>query len=356
MEKDVLATQIFELAQRNLVTQSSDLSLGTIAQMVEERAVEINPAFQRRERWDVEKQSALIESFILNIPVPPVYLAEENFGSYTAIDGQQRLRAINDFMYGRLKLVGLEEFKEINGFYFSDLPNEIGNTLRIRPFVRVIMLLKQSNPNLKYEVFVRLNRGGQPLNAQEIRNSAFRGPLNDAVFKMAENRFLMKQLKSSDKKSGAYREMVDAEFVLRFLTLRHANGSYSGSLLKSMDEFMDEYRYADVQFIQEQERIFQTAIERCETIWGEFAFMRPEGHGWRQQALAGMFDAEMLAVCDISQQEFSQVVSRKLDVIERTRGLFNDRKFDESVRQATNTPSRIRYRVKMVSDVIRTYR
>src|SRR5690242_16257498 len=87
----------FNEAQSQLVTQTADLPLGTLADMVDTGAIDLEPSFQRRERWSPDKQSALIESFLVNVPVPPVYLAEETSGKYTAIDGKQRLRAISDF-------------------------------------------------------------------------------------------------------------------------------------------------------------------------------------------------------------------------------------------------------------------
>ncbi|MBX5148960.1 DUF262 domain-containing protein [Rhizobium lentis] len=85
--------------------QTADLPLGTLADMVETGAIDLQPGFQRRERWSLDKQSALIESFLLNVPVPPVYLAEEDEGTYTAIDGKQRLKAIADYINGRLSLI-----------------------------------------------------------------------------------------------------------------------------------------------------------------------------------------------------------------------------------------------------------
>jgi hypothetical protein len=94
-------------AQRSLVLQAADFSLETIAQMVDSEAIDISPSYQRRERWKRDKQSALIESFLLNIPVPPVYLAEEEFGRYSIIDGKQRLTAIRDFMRGEFPPDGL---------------------------------------------------------------------------------------------------------------------------------------------------------------------------------------------------------------------------------------------------------
>src|SRR5262249_53129322 len=151
---------------------------------------------------------------------PPVYLAEEDDGTYTAIDGKQRLRAIADFMSNKLKLRNLERLETAEGLTFADLPQEIANALKLRPYIRVVTLLKQTQSALKYEVFLRLNRGGEILNQQEIRNVAFRGSLNDAVYKLSENDFLKRQLKIVSTSSSAFRDMSDAEYVLRFLTLR----------------------------------------------------------------------------------------------------------------------------------------
>ncbi|MGM4907808.1 DUF262 domain-containing protein [Tardiphaga sp. 866_E4_N2_1] len=177
----------FNEAQAQLVVQTADLPLGTLAGMVDSGAIDLQPGFQRRERWNTEKQSALIESFLLNVPVPPVYLAEEEIGTYTAIDGKQRLRAIADFIGNRLPLRHLDRLDDVEGLYFRDLPPEITNALLLRPFLRVVTLLKQTNVTLKYEVFLRLNRGGESLNAQEIRNVAFRGSMNEAIYALADS-------------------------------------------------------------------------------------------------------------------------------------------------------------------------
>jgi hypothetical protein len=188
---------LFNEAQSRLVVQTADLPLGTLAGMVEQAAIDLTPGFQRRERWDPDKQSALIESFLLNVPVPPVYLAEEPDGTYTAIDGKQRLRAISEFMSNRLKLRNLERLEAAEGLVFNDMPPEIANALKLRPYIRVVTLLKQTHASLKYEVFLRLNRGGEILNHQEIRNVAFRGSLNNEIYSLSDNVFLKNQLKIS---------------------------------------------------------------------------------------------------------------------------------------------------------------
>jgi hypothetical protein len=196
-----LIVERFEKAQDRLVLQQSDLALESLAAMVDAKAVDTQPHYQRRDRWTPIKRSALIESFLLNIPVPPIYLAEDDFGTYSVIDGKQRLTAIRDFMRNELALSRLETFTQLEGLTFEELPAELRNALQIRPYLRVVTLLKQSDPELKYDVFERLNTGGERLNAQEIRNVAFQGPLNDLIYgELCEAPFLLGQLKITEPK------------------------------------------------------------------------------------------------------------------------------------------------------------
>lgn len=338
----------FRRAQADLVVQMSDLPLGTLAGMVDEGAIDLQPGFQRRERWHSDKQSALIESFLINVPVPPIYLSEEFDGTYTAIDGKQRLRAVTDFITGKLRLRNLDRIPQAEGLYFRDLPTEIQNSFRLRPFLRVVTLLKQTDPTLKYEVFLRLNRGGERLNAQEIRNVAFRGPLNDLIYELAENPYLKIQLKIFSNSASAYREMSDAEYVLRFLTLSSRLEGFSGSLVKEMDGFMQENQFAGAGELQDLSFKFLQALHRVDAIWGVAAFKRPEGAGWRDQTLAGMYDAQMLACDRLSDVEFEFALHNSLNIVDATRELFSEDDFDKAVRTGTNTPARIRYRVDAI--------
>src|SRR5665647_486672 len=229
--------QKFETAQNSLVLQQSDLSLQSISDMVDSGSIDISPKYQRRERWGEIKNSGLIESFLLNIPVPPIYLAEDEYGVYSVIDGKQRVTAINKFLKGKLTLRGLEKFPELEGFTFSKLPTSLSNALKIRPYLRVVTLLRQSDPDLKHEVFLRLNKAGVVLNSQEIRNVAFRGKFNDMIFDLSGSKYLVKQLKST-KESKIYREMIDVQYVLRFFTVKAYWDSFPGNMDLAMDRFM----------------------------------------------------------------------------------------------------------------------
>lgn len=350
-DRDHLA-ELFNRAQSNLVVQTSDLPLATLAGMVEEGAIDLEPGFQRRERWTQQGQSLLIESFLMNVPVPPVYLAEETSGTFTAIDGKQRLRAIADFINGRLKLRGLESFRDAEGLVFAQMPTEIINSFRLRPYIRVVTLLKQTDETLKYEVFLRLNRGGEALTPQEIRNVAFRGVINDTIYALSEEPFLRQQLKIKDEKSAAYRLMQDAEYVLRFMALDTDLEGFRGSLSKAMDDFMLKTLHSSGTKALELGQRFKLALDRCQALWEEKAFRRPDGPSWRDQTLAGMYDAQMLSCVRINEEEFRRACKGKNALLQRTRDLFEEQDFDESVRSGTNTPARIQYRVKRMNEIL----
>ena len=342
----------FDQSQNDLVLQTSDFSLQGLKDMVDSEIIDLAPKYQRRERWEVERQSELIELFLLNVPVPPIYLAEEEYGIYSIIDGKQRITAVSDYLNNSFPLKGLEEFPELNGARFRELPKTLQNALKVRPYLRVITLLKQSHPRLKYEVFIRLNRGGVRLNNQEIRNVAFRGPLNDAIYEAATTELLRIALKIDGPKSAAYQQMQDAEFVLRFLTLNRSWLNFSGSLSRSMDSFMLENSRLDEDAVAALVAPFHKAIQRTSTLWGENAFQRWDGQKWRQQALAGLYDAEMIAAAMLTDEQVSAVAKSRSDVLEATKDLFNQPEFEEAVRLGTNTPSRIRFRIQEISSML----
>ncbi|WP_405967252.1 DUF262 domain-containing protein [Streptomyces sp. NBC_00015] len=354
MQGDDKVLERFRRAQESLVLQSSDLPLQTISGMVQAAAIDIDPAYQRRERWSVEKQSALIESFLINIPIPPVYLSEEDYGRYSVIDGKQRITAIHKFLTGQLILKGVVELPELNGRTFEQIPEALKQTLTVRPYLRVVTLLKQSDPELKYEVFTRLNSGGERLEAQEIRNVAFRGPLNDLIYELAEAPFLKQQLKITSSKSAAYADMTDAEYVLRFFTLRDNWEVFSGSLARSMDGFMLANHRRGVIFREDLHSSFLDALDLCQRIWGKNAYRRPTAPGvWRDQTLAGMYDAQMVAVSTLSDQQRIHALRSASEIARVTQNEFlTDSQFEKSVRVATNTPSSVVYRIRKVRDIL----
>ena len=343
-------------AQNQLVIQSSDLSLGSISSMVESGAIDIAPPYQRRERWNEQKKSALIESFLLNIPVPPIYLAEDEYGKYSIIDGKQRITSIYEFMSREMKLSSLEDFKALEGITFNQLPPEMQNTLAIRPYLRVTTLLKQSHKSLKYEVFKRLNTGGDTLLAQELRNVLYRGLLNDLIINLSENSILHQQLKIDEKKkkeNKLYREMVDVEYVLRFFTLRETWQDFGGNFKVAMDKFMEDNQNADDQKCQELREIFEESISLCSQIWGKQAFMRPSGKSVRNLVVQGFYDLQMVSV-SLFLKHKNIIDDNKSKQIrdEFTKEYEEDKKFEDSIRKFTSNPENVEYRIKKMNEIL----
>ncbi len=341
--------EAFRDAQNAAVLEVADQGLLTLANLVESGAIDVSPQFQRRDRWNAEKQSLLIESFLSNIPVPPVYLSEDSaiLGSYAVIDGKQRLTSVTTFFRDELVLRGLERLPMLNGLSYSQLPVQIRNPLGMKA-LRTTTLLRQSHPDLKHEVFLRLNTGGEVLNHQEIRNVAYRGPLNETIYALAENEFLRHQLKVTPPSSSAYRQMVDAEFVLRFLALTAGWRRFRGDLRGTMDSYMQQHRFTSQDTLIALRNEFEHCIGAAEAIWGQQAFKRPG----RDQALAGLYDAQMIALHELGSKYHGRLVARREAIQEKTAALFDDPAFDEAVRIGTNTPARLSARVNMMAEAL----
>lgn len=341
-------------AQNRLVFQSSDLSLESISSMVKAEAINIKPKYQRRERWDKTKQSALIESFLLNIPVPPIFLAEDEYGKYSVIDGKQRITAIYNFIGLDQPLQKLEKFVEIENLTFEQLPTQLNNALRIRPYVRVITLLNQSDPSLKLEVFNRLNTGGDRLLPQEIRNAAYGGEFNDLLVKLSEHPFLRKQFNLDNDKtrenSKLYREMLDVEYVLRFFTLRDTWDAFTGNMRVAMDRYMEKNYLEKGLHLERLEKIYNDTIEVCEIIWGDEAFQRPDG---RKEIIQGIFDVQTVSLSLFVEQNKKALIDNK-DIIKTNfeNSYRDDKEFENSIRQFTSNIKQVNYRISTMNNII----
>lgn len=335
----------------DLVVQSSDMALMNVASLAHSGALDLSPRFQRRNRWDKVRQSRLIESFLLNIPVPPVYLAEDKRGRFSVIDGKQRLTAISQFLNNEYRLSNLEFMPILEGLFFDGLSPSLQGALNMRP-LRAVTIMRQTPEWMKYEVFIRLNTGGQPLNYQEIRNVAFPGLLNDAIISVSEDEFLHRQLKIRSENSSAYAVMADVSYVLRFLALSADWYEFSGNLQGTLNKFMlDHYKEPHREVDQHIQR-FLRSLRSCEAIWGEIAFKRFDGRQWRDQIIGGVYDAQMIACYLVDDEILEAVRRRHVEAVSNMAILFKDPDFDASVRIGTNNPNKVRYRIQRVRDML----
>jgi Protein of unknown function DUF262 len=344
--------EFWKKKQREIVTSVVDYNLSTLADLVEDSAIDANPAYQRRNRWDDERSSKLIESFLMNVPVPPVFLNEGEFGHYSIIDGKQRLTAITNFLKGRLRLTGLSVFSDVNDMTIADLPAGLRSIIKTRPTLRAVIILPQSDQDIKFEVFQRLNTGGVRLNAQEIRNSAFTGPLNDLILELSADKDFHRMLGIKRRDTSAiYREMRDAEFVLRYFTFRTTWKTFSGGMKRNMDSFMANNRNMPEAQLTAFARDFRRTLKAVEAVFGENCFRRwvPEKKMWRKQVLAAIFDAQMFA-CSRLDPASAATVSQK--IVSEFKKLFSDDAFRGSIDAATNTPNLFKYRIRALQDLV----
>ncbi len=340
--------------QRELITSTVDYNLESLSQLINKRTIDLAPKYQRRFRWDENRKSKLIESFLMNVPIPPIFLNEDDYGKYSVIDGKQRLSAINDYLSGKLTLKGLEVFKDLNDLNFFDLPIEFQNSLKIRANIRAIIILRQSDKDIKYEVFQRLNTGGVKLNAQEIRNSAFPSKLNDKVLELSESRMFHKMLGIKSKtNSRIYQEMFDAELVLRFFAVKDIWKKYPGGLKKILDSFLDDNQKMKESDVDTLTNDFVNTLSNVEQVFGaDGSFRRwiPTSNKWKQKVSAPLFDALMFSCYKKDKQVLAK---SKQAILDDYKDLFtNDQNFLQSIESSTGTPNRFIYRCQTIENII----
>ena len=166
--------------KRYLNTMSYDYSVQYIYDLIKKGKIILEVPFQRKQIWKNDKASSLIESIIMNVPIPPLYFAEEENGNWLVLDGLQRLSSIRNFYDNEFALTKLEVLTDLNKMKYKDLPPK-SKSLLDDGMLRVNVIKKDSHRDIKYDIFMRLNRGAVTLNYQELRNCMYRGNLNDAA-------------------------------------------------------------------------------------------------------------------------------------------------------------------------------
>src|SRR5690606_6802126 len=178
-----------------IVTEQARYPLSSIVTMLSSQDYSLNPEFQRRHRWNIQQKSRLIESFIMNVPIPPIFLYEDSYSHYEVMDGLQRLTAIYEFYSNKFALEGLEQWPELNGKTYETLLIQISRGID-RRYLSSIILLRETAKNdkdannLKQLVFARINCGGVQLKAQESRNVVFGGVFNELCIRLSRNIYL----------------------------------------------------------------------------------------------------------------------------------------------------------------------
>lgn len=323
---------------RELVTTPYDAPVRTLAEEITRKELIVNPDFQRMSVWDSVRKSRLIESLLLNVPIPVCYFAEDEDGKRVVVDGQQRLRSIEEYRSGTFKLTGLQVLSSLNGKRWADLSPRQTRIIDGRT-IRCIVISAKSDPNIRFEVFERLNTGGVPLNDQELRNCVYRGNLNRVLNTLAH---LPEWLALLKRKEPDVR-LRHHELILRYFAVKSAIYDYKPPLKRVLNDFMRDKRYASEDVLSSLEADFRRALKAVSAVFGPHSFrkVRLDKKGvklWDTAVNRALYDVEMIVLETIPPE---QLVPRANEIIiELERLCLDDHEFVESITRATADRSR----------------
>lgn len=337
---------------RQILTQKIDLPISTLPAMLADQ-IKINPSFQRRDRWDEERQSRLIESLLMNVPIPPVFLGEDEYGHYVVLDGRQRLTAIQNFLNNTLELVGLKVWDDLNGARFIDLVKRGLDKHLTRRFISAIALLKESSPIVKYDVFDRLNTGGVKANEMEVRNAVFRGEFTDLLHELSRSAGFCKLWGISEDDIDAqsnqlYQKMTDLSIVLRFFSLFKPEGmdlpfkDYLGAFMEERNSLYEK----DKTLKSKYKFLFDQAVENTLKVFGDAAFRNVNKNNNNRSI--PISDAVMISLADLATEKFTPEIIEKIK-IEYSR-LFELPEFVKAISTGTNGKGAIKNRIALARE------
>lgn len=340
--------------KRNLDIKKYDRMIKDIIASIDDGSIVLTPDYQRNYLWDNKKSSKLIESILLNIPIPVIYASEEEDGKWNIIDGLQRLNTLNRFYKNQFKLSGLEVLNELNGKTYSDLSDNLKSKVD-RGDLTIILLLESSSRDIQYDIFMRLNTGAVQLNEQELRNCLYRGKLNDLIkTKMIYNEDFIKLFNFNI----LHKRMIDVEIILRYLSFsnnynkeKNIIENYDGRIKNLINNFMLEYQNADDKILEEFQNKFNENIKKCRLIFEDKAFKKMNING-RYETRINRPLYETIMLC-FEQYSLDELLSKKDRILYETECLLKNTEFNDLISTATGNTSKTNKRITMYSDLLK---
>ena len=329
------------------------LLVGQLVSRVAHGEIDLAPDFQRMAGiWGRPQKSRLIESLLLRIPIPVFYVAADDDETWSVVDGLQRTSTISDYVADKFSLRGLEYLRKLDGHRYTELPRTMQR--RINETQLTFNVIEPSTPEeVMFNIFRRINTGGAPLRAQEIRNAVHRGDVRDYLKQLAESKeFLVATCNSISPK-----RMVDRECVLRFIAF-HINPweSYSANDLNGyLGEVMEE-----VNRMSDKDRLklaqdFGKAMKAAGDIFEQDAFRKRYRSGDQRKPInKALFETWSVGLARQSDEVIERLVLNRCIVVSQSKSLLNnDRDFDVAISYSTGTPSRVRKRFRAIDDLIK---
>jgi Protein of unknown function DUF262 len=327
---------------RRLITQPYDYSIQQLVDELRRGKIRLDIEYQRQYVWDDGKASRLVESLLLNVPIPVCYFAEDDDFNFEVIDGLQRITSLRRFLDNEFALTGVTVLAEIRGKTFSQLAPRDQRRLESRT-IRCVAITADSHPDIKFDVFERLNSNVAVLTAQELRNCVYRGDFNSSLRELATYEPLRLLIGST----GA-RRMVAEELVLRFLALHDGLERYRPPLRQFLNSYMRGRRH---ERIDHDEGIFvQNCLDTVIEVFGTAAFRLPDRSGNTHTTInKALYDAFMLTVATVDRERLLLQRDTLSDVVPV---LLADVSFTGTLGRATADRARVFARVRKVGLIL----
>jgi hypothetical protein len=282
---------------------------------------------QRKQQWNPIKKSQLIESFLANIPVPPIILYQLNSDEYEVIDGQQRIMAIHDFYANQLTLTGLELWPELNGLCYDNLPFIIRLAVDKRA-ISSIVIIAESTGNveqdmlLKQVTFDNINTGAASLSSQEVRNRLDQSSFNELLIELSDNEQFRQSLGIEDDEDSFYEKMEDVELILRFFALRSFD-YFQADTKSFLTSYMIKMKENNLscEEINSLKTVFNETLTLACNLYGEKPF-QPPSRDYCETFCKSYYDAVMIGL-SYNLERSSELLDRRDRVLEATQQLFS---------------------------------
>ncbi|WP_341228321.1 DUF262 domain-containing protein [uncultured Arcticibacterium sp.] len=337
---------------------SKNFSVLDVVRFIDKKRIDLSPDFQRYFVWkDSVKQSRLIESLLLRIPLPVFYLSEDNEGLYQVVDGLQRLTTIDLFYKNKLKLKGLEYLEDCEGETFGTLKLKYQN--RIEDTQLTFNIIAPTTPSsVKFEIFKRINEGGKPLNRQEIRNSMAKPNVRQLIQSLASSEGFINATDNSIKPI----RMEDQELVMRFIAFYISNLEITESPYKGDMEFFldDTLDYLNKNYSPELEgtleNSFKNAMENAYYLFGRYAFRKTTFEAYRDSRRSlinkSLFTVWSVLLSKIPPHVFHKTVNKGQMVEYFVSKITEDQAYFDSLTIGTNQANKLSYGFKIAESLI----
>jgi hypothetical protein len=313
---------------------------------LKEGKILLNPEFQRHLIWKDAQRSRFIESILLNIPIPPLYVRQEKDGKYIIVDGQQRTATLQTFVIdGIFKLSGLKVLKELNGKVFNDLAPGLKAAIEDKQLFFHVIKLTVPLP-MVYDIFNRINTGGTQLSRQEIRNCIFLGRATRLLKKLSEQEYFRLAIDYGI----SFKRMKDREAVLRYLAFKILD--YKQDYKGDMDEFLGVAMKAINRMSDEEIAALEKDFERI--MKSTCDFFGPRNFRLPTEKSKGRINIALMESIghffSIQPDHFLQ--QQKAKIKENFDRLFLDNDFIESVTRSTGDRGKVIKRFDLAHKIL----